>query len=291
MAQTVSELDGDWDGTVTAPGGIKLRMSLHIESHDGVTAVTLASIDEGNVKVPITAITRAGENVSLDTPTVSGLIKGTISGDGNSIAGKLNATLPITFTRRAAGAMAPAALARPQEPKPPYPYRSEDVTFAGPGGITLAGTLTTPQGAGPFPAVVLVQGSGGHDRDENMLGHKPFLVLADALTQRGIAVLRADKRGIGKSTGKFATATSEDFAADTEATVAYLRTLKNIDPKKIGLIGHSEGGLIAPMVATKDTGIAFIVLMAGPGLKGEDILLMQQRLIALAMGASPEAVD
>ncbi len=291
MAQTVSKLDGDWDGALVAPGGIKLRMSLHVESHDGVTYVTLVSIDEGSAKVPITAITREGSNVSLDTPTVPGVFKGTISGDGNSIAGTLKPALPLTFRRRAAGAVAPAALKRPQEPEPPFPYKSEDVSFAGPGGIILAGTLTTPQGVGPFPAVVLVQGSGPHDRDETVLTHKPFLVLADALTRRGIAVMRADKRGVGKSTGEYATATSEDFAHDTQATVAYLRTLKTIDLKRIGLVGHSEGGLIVPMVAVKDPGIAFIVLMAGLGLKGEDILLMQQRLIGQAMGVSPEALD
>jgi uncharacterized protein len=291
MSQPVSELDGDWDGALVTPAGIKPRMSLHVESHDGATSVTLVSIDEGNAKVPITAITRAGNSVSFDTPVVPGFFRGTISGDGNSIAGTLKPDLPLTFTRRAVGAVAPAARKRPQEPKPPFPYRSEDVSFAGPGGITLAGTLTTPQGAGPFSAVVLVQGSGPHDRDENVLGHKPFLVLADALTRRGIAVMRADKRGVGKSTGNYATATSEDFADDTQATVVYLRTLKTIDPRKIGLIGHSEGGLIAPMVAVKDPGIAFIVLMAGTGLKGEDILLMQQRLILQEMGKSPEVLD
>jgi fermentation-respiration switch protein FrsA (DUF1100 family) len=291
MAQTVSELDGDWDGALVAGAGIKLRMSLHIESHGGVTDVTLVSIDEGNAKVPITAITRAGKNVSLDAHAVPGVFTGAISDDGNTIAGTLKPALPLTFTRRAAGAVTPTAMKRPQEPKPPFPYKSEDVSFTGPGGITLAGTLTTPQGAGPFSAVVLVQGSGPHDRDENVLTHKPFLVLADALTRRGIAVMRADKRGVGKSTGDYAIATTEDFADDTQATVAYLRTLKTIDSRKIGLIGHSEGGLIAPMVAVKDPHIAFIVLMAGLGLKGEDILLMQQRLIGQAMGTSPGALD
>jgi fermentation-respiration switch protein FrsA (DUF1100 family) len=292
MAQAVSGLDGDWDGALSAGAGINLRISLHVESQGGATTAVLTSLDQGNAKIPVTAITRESDAVTLDIPAVRGGFKGMLSGDGNTLVGTWTqgAPQPLTFTRRAVGAAAPAALKRPQEPKPPFPYKSEDVTFAGPGGISLAGTLTTPQGTGPFPAVVLVQGSGGHDRDETVLEHKPFLVLADALTRRGIAVLRADKRGVGKSTGVYDTATSEDFAADTEASISYLRTIKTVDPKKIGLVGHSEGGLIAPMVAAKDSSVAFIVLMAGTGLKGEDILLMQARLIGQAMGIAPAAL-
>jgi fermentation-respiration switch protein FrsA (DUF1100 family) len=293
VAQAVSGLDGDWDGALSVTGGIKLRLSLHVESHDGSTTATLTSLDQGNAKIPAAAITRDGDVVSLDVPALHAGFKGTLSRDGGTIDGTWaqGTPLPLSFARRAAGAPAPAAMRRPQEPKPPFPYRSEDVRFAGPGGITLAGTLTMPEGTGPFPAVVLVQGSGPHDRDETMLGHKPFLVLADALTRRGIAVLRTDKRGVGKSTGDYAKADSNDFAADTEASIAYLKSLKTIAAKKIGLIGHSEGGLIAPIVAAKDRSVAFIVLLAGPGLKGADILRMQGRLIRQAMGASAESLD
>jgi uncharacterized protein len=291
LAQTVAELDGDWDGTLTATAGIKQRFSLHIESRNGVTEATLIAIDEGNTKVPVAAITRDGDNVTLDAAKTPGFFKGVLASDGQSIAGKLGAVFPITFTRRAAGAAAPAALKRPQEPKPPFPYKSEEVTFTGSGGVTLAGTLTTPQGAGPFPAVVLVQGSGPNDRDETTSGHKPFLVLADALTRRGIAVLRADKRGVGKSTGNYATATTENFIGDTEASVAWLRGLKSINGKKVGLIGHSEGGIIAPMVAAQDPALAFIVLLAGPGMKGEDLLQMRGRMMGQAVGVAPEALD
>jgi hypothetical protein len=139
--------------------------------------------------------------------------------------------------------------------------------------------------------VVLVQGSGPHDRNEEILGHKPFLVLADALTRRGVAVLRADKRGVGKSTGDYASATSQDFAADTQASIAYLRTLKTIDAKKIGLIGHSEGGIIAPMVAAKDPSVAFIVLMAGTGIKGTELGQLQTLSIGRAMGVAPTQLE
>ncbi len=131
--------------------------------------------------------------------------------------------------------------------------------------MRLAGTLTLPKGKGPFPAVVMITGSGAQDRDEALLGHKPFLVIADRLTRDGIAVLRVDDRGFGKSTGDFLKASIEDFAVDTEAQAAWLRKRPDIDPRHIGLIGHSEGGIVGPMVAAKDPKIAFVVMMAGPG--------------------------
>jgi fermentation-respiration switch protein FrsA (DUF1100 family) len=291
-AAQVNSLDGDWDGALPVAGGARLRLGLHVEGHDNSSKAVLTSLDQGNAQIQA-AIARDGDTVTLDFPTVHAGFKGVLSKDGKSLDGawtQVTVTL-LNFTRRAEGATAPAARRRPQEPRPPLPYHSEAVTFAGPSGVTLAGTLTTPDGAGPFPAVVLVQGSGPHDRDETLMGHKPFLVLADALTRRGIAVLRADKRGVGKSTGDYAGATSNDFAADTQASIAYLKSLKSIDAKRIGLIGHSEGGLIAPMVAAKDRSVAFIVLLAGPGLKGAEIMRMQRRLIGQAMGATPQALD
>jgi pimeloyl-ACP methyl ester carboxylesterase len=139
--------------------------------------------------------------------------------------------------------------------------------------VRLAGTLTLPLSPGPFPAVVLCTGSGPQDRNENLFGHKPFLVLADHLTRLGIAVLRVDDRGVGKSTGNFIKATSADFAADALAAVEYLMTRREIDPGKIGLLGHCEGGLIAPMVAAQSRDVAFVVMMAGPGLKGDQVAL------------------
>lgn len=286
-------LDGDWDGVLDTKAGIALRLALHVESQGAGWSATVISLDQGNTQIPVAAVTRDGATVKLDVAKVHGSFTGTLSADGQTLAGTWTqgTPLPLSFVRRAPGAAAPAPMNRPQEPKPPFPYHSMDVTFAGPGGITLAGTLSTPQGAGPFPAAVLIAGSGPHDRDETILGHKPFLLLADTLTRRGIAVLRVDKRGVGKSTGDYANATSSDFAADTEASVAWLRAQANIDAKRIGLLGHSEGGLIAPMVAAKDARLAFIVLMAGPGLNGQEILRMQRRLIAQAMGATQAALD
>jgi pimeloyl-ACP methyl ester carboxylesterase len=181
---------------------------------------------------------------------------------------------------------------RPQEPKPPYPYASEDVTYSNPAaGVTLAGTLTLPAGDGPHPVVLLISGSGPQDRDEFLMRHRPFLVLADHLTRKGIAVLRVDDRGVGKSTGTFATATTEDFATDVLAGVAYLKTRREIDPKRIGLIGHSEGGYVAPMVATRSPDVAFIVLLAGPGVPIAVLLREQARLLLEAGGADPAFIE
>ncbi len=185
----------------------------------------------------------------------------------------------------------PLELRRPQNPAKPYPYREEEVSFSSNGQIVLAGTLTVPSGTGKFPAAILLSGSGPRDRDESLAGHQPFLVLADALTRAGIAVLRYDKRGFGKSTGDYASATAEDFASDAESAIAYLKTRPEIDGGKIGLVGHSEGGILAPMVAMKSRDVAFIVLLAGPALKGEDTLLLQSRLLATAAGMSDEHVE
>ena len=175
---------------------------------------------------------------------------------------------------------------RPQVPAKPYPYREEQVTYENSAAaVKLAATFTIPSGKGPFPAVVLITGSGPQDRDESVAGHRPFLVLSDYLTRHGIAVLRADDRGIGKSTGNFQTATTADFAADAEAGVAYLNTRSEADPHRIGLVGHSEGGIIAPMLAARNPNVAFIVMMAGPGVPGDEIVEMQTLLIAEANGA------
>ena len=154
----------------------------------------------------------------------------------------------------------------------------------------MAGTFTFPKEGGPFPAVLLITGSGPQNRNEELLGHKPFLVLSDYLTKQGIAVLRVDDRGVGKSTGDFKSATTADFVTDALAGVEFLKTRNEVNKKEIGLIGHSEGGMIAPMVAVESSDVAFIVLMAGPGLPGDSILLMQSSLISAAEGASPEDI-
>jgi len=180
---------------------------------------------------------------------------------------------------------------RPQEPTKPYPYYSEEVTFQNKKTNTsLSGTLTLPKKEGVFPVVILITGSGPQNRNEEILGHKPFLVISDYLTKKGIAVLRYDDRGTGESTGDFATATSADFATDVESAITYLKTRKEINKNKIGLVGHSEGGLIAPIVASKTNEVSFIVLLAGTGIPGNELLLLQQELIARDKGESEEDI-
>jgi pimeloyl-ACP methyl ester carboxylesterase len=181
---------------------------------------------------------------------------------------------------------------RPQEPKTPYPYLSEEVKFQNVGAnLTLAGTLTLPKGKGPFPAVILISGSGPQNRNEELLGHKPFLVISDHLTKQGIAVLRYDDRGFGESTGNFAEATTLDFSKDVESAISFLNSRKEIDNNKIGLIGHSEGGIIAPLVAARSKDVGFIVLLAGSGIRGDQLLLLQGGLIERSMGKSEKEME
>ena len=174
----------------------------------------------------------------------------------------------------------------------PYPYYDEEVkVFNVKGGDTLAGTFTKPNAKGKYPVAILITGSGPEDRNESVFGHKPFLVLADYLTRKGFAVLRCDDRGTAKSTGNFATATSADFATDVEAQIDYLKKRKDVDTKRIGLIGHSEGGVVAPLVASKRNDVAFIVMMAGVGVGMFDNLYIQDSLVAASMGYSKEGLQ
>lgn len=197
--------------------------------------------------------------------------------------------LPLELSREA---IEKQALNRPQEPKEPFPYHSEEVKFENSGAsIELAGTLTLPEETGQHPVVVLISGSGPQDRNEELAGHKPFLVLSDYLTRNDIGVLRFDDRGAGESTGDFDSATSIDFASDVQSAVAYLQTRTDIDGKNIGLVGHSEGGIIAPMAAAENDDIAFIVLMAGTGIPGDELFALQGKLILKAAGKSDAEVE
>jgi hypothetical protein len=276
---------GDWSGTLNITGQ-QLHLALHlITGSDGKLLAKLDSVDQGAMGIPCTGAALTETAFSFTVPVIHGQFQGTLSADGQSIAGTWSqgsASLPLTLTRGAT-----YHLDRPQEPKPPFTYQQEEVVVVNQkAGVRLAGTLTEPDGPGPFAAVFLITGSGPQDRDETVFGHKPFLVLADYLTRHGLAVLRVDDRGTAKSTGDFRSATSEDFAGDALAAVEFLKARPDIDHAHIGLIGHSEGGMIAPMVAAESHEVAFIVLMAGPGVPGDVLLPQQVYKGALAAGQS-----
>ena len=241
-----------------------------------------------------------GLDITFSVPGVRGEFKGVLAEDGKSIKGKwsqglttIDLVLELAVVEATPDPMQPPA--RPQTPEPPFPYDVEEVVFENAeAGIKLAGTLTLPQTAdqNPVPAVVLISGSGPQDRDETIMHHKPFWVIADFLSRHGIAVLRFDERGVGESTGDFSQATSADFADDVEAAVGFLSNHSRIHPAKIGLCGHSEGGLVAPMVAIRDkANIAFIVMLAGPGVNGRRILESQSKLILEKSGVTEDEID
>ncbi|MGD8320887.1 MAG: alpha/beta fold hydrolase [Gemmatimonadota bacterium] len=280
---------GAWEGTLEV-GQARLRLVFHVARNpaDSLTG-TLDSPDQGAFGIPASSVVSEGDRLRFAVDRLGASYLGTLSADGTTMDGvftQVGQEFPLVLTRAAEGA-AGAAPGRPQNPEPPYPYRSEEVRVANPqAGDTLAGTLTLPDGEGPFPAAVLVSGSGPQDRDETLLGHKPFLVLSDHLTRQGIAVLRYDDRGVGKSTGTFSSATSEDFTSDALAAVAFLKGRDDIGP--VGIIGHSEGGLVGPMAAVRSSDVAYVVMLAGPGLPGRDIIQLQSELIARADGTPEE---
>lgn len=285
-------LVGYWQASLRPSPVIELRLVLEITNTPaGQPTGVIVSVDQGNTRIPVTALTEKDGAVHFETSSVGGAFDGKVSADGSEIAGEWQqggGKTQLIFKRLD---KAPN-FSRPQEPKQPYPYDEEAVAFENvSAGIKLAGTFTKPRGSGPHPAVVLISGSGPQDRDEAILGHRPFLVLADHLTRQGIAVLRYDDRGVGKSTGTFAAATHHDFVTDALAAIAWLKTRKEIDPKRLGLVGHSEGGVVAPLAAVKQPAdVAFIVLLAGVGVPLEELLVRQGQDIARVMGADAETL-
>jgi pimeloyl-ACP methyl ester carboxylesterase len=201
---------------------------------------------------------------------------------------------PLMLKRVAAADLAPVQHKRPQEAAiaaQPHPYREQDIRFDNPFGHNrLAGTLSVPNGKGPFPAVVLISGTGHNTRDEDVWGHKIFLVLADALNRKGIAVLRYDKRGVGGSTGDYNAATTVDFTSDAEAAVTWLKMRREIDPHHVGVLGHSEGGIIAPAVAAEDKSVSFVVIIAGPTIRGDKLFVLQSAMTAKTYGAPEDYI-
>jgi uncharacterized protein len=283
------EITGQWNGFLKVPGG-QLALVFNISKSENGYTTTMDSPDQGAKGIPVTTTSFEKRILKLEIPSAHIVFEG-----------ELNQFSVFVGTFTQSGQSFPLILSkenldkevakRPQEPLKPFSYYSEEVTFENKiDKNVLAGTLTLPQKEGKFPVVILITGSGPQDRNEEILGHKPFLILADYLTKKGIAVLRFDDRGVGKSTGEFKTATTFDFANDVRAGVDYLKTRKEIDKNKIGLIGHSEGGMIAPIVAADAKEIDFIVLLAGTGIRGDQLMLLQKEKIERQMGASENEI-
>jgi len=281
------DVTGDWNGVLQG-GAVNLRLVLHVSKTSTGFKSTLDSPDQGAFGIPATKTTFEGSNLQLEVAALNLDYNGILKGD--RITGNFKQSgqdFSLEFVRGVS-----KALNRPQEPKKPYPYHTEDILFKNAvANISLAGTLSLPKATGKFPAVILISGSGPQNRDEELFGHKPFLVIADHLAKNGIAVLRFDDRGVGKSQGNFQKATIEDFTSDVECALAYLKERNEIDFKKIGLVGHSEGGIIAPSVAAKTSDVNFIILLAAPGIPGYELMLLQKAKIESQMGLPVAAVE
>ncbi|RMB64171.1 alpha/beta hydrolase [Dokdonia sinensis] len=286
------EITGDWNAMLKVMGQ-ELPLVLHISEQNGTYKTTLDSPKQGAMGIEASATTFINDTLNVEVKAIGMTYEGVYQENGNVVGTfqQGGMQLPLELTREA---IISEPVNRPQEPIKPYPYKEEEVTFENTeAGITLAGTLTIPKSimaSKAYPAVILISGSGPQNRDEELLGHKPFLVLSDYLTRQGFAVLRYDDRGTAQSTGDFASATSEDLATDAQAAFEFLLSRKQINPNKIGFAGHSEGGLIAPMVAAKNKDVAFIALLAGVGQPGAELLADQRYLIGKAQGMSEETL-
>jgi uncharacterized protein len=291
-AKPLSGWEGNWEGKLSI-SGIQIRIGFTFtKKGDGSWSGVMHSPDQGAKDKPLSSVEITDNKVKADFKAAKAMYEGQLSADGTTLKGEwrqADLKLPLELKR----VEKISTLKRPQTPKKPYPYREEEVTYENTKHkVKLEGSLTLPQGDGPFPCVLLITGSGMQDRDETLFGHKPFLVLADHLTRNGIAVLRVDDRGANKSSKVSQDDTSADFMEDVLAGVNYLKTRKEINPKKIGLMGHSEGGLIAPMAAAQaPDDIAFIILLAGTGLPGDQIMGMQSRALLKATGAPEKFLD
>lgn len=289
--QSQSPFSGVWVGALEVQG-TQLEMIFDIMEKADVLTCKMDVPLQGAKAIPADEVTQQADQISIVYQMIGGQYQGTLSADQQSITGTWNQggqSLDLKLSKTEDKSS--VTLKRPQEPKPPFPYQSEDYYFENRvEKIFLSGTLTKPSGKGPFPTAILISGSGPQDRNEEILGHKPFWVIADHLTRNGIAVFRYDDRGHGQSKGNFDKATSVHFAADVEAAMNFLKTIPDIDSTQLGLIGHSEGGLIAPMVASKRQDVAFAILLAAPGINLKEILILQSTLLSRAEGTPEEEV-
>jgi len=284
----IDQFTGSWIGQLKG-SGIDLRIAFHISEKDGIILSKMDSPDQNVFGSSAQKTLLKDNTIMIDLPAFAIRYEGQRIGD--SIIGKFfqtGAEFKLNLGPLTEVLTGPQ---RPQLPVAPFPYTQKDVKIKTPDEkVKLAGTLSLPTGKGPFPAVVLVSGSGPQNRNEEIMFHEPFLVLADYLTRNGIAVLRYDDRGVAQSTGNFETANTFDFAQDAEAAWKFLAKQKKINPKKVGIIGHSEGGIIAPIVAARNKQIGFIALMAGPSVPGTVVIPDQTELISRLSNVSEEEI-
>lgn len=285
--------EGAWHGKIEMAN---LRLVFNIKNAgSGTILATMDSPDQSAFGIVLESASVAGDSIFINDARFSISFTGKKIND-STINGVFTQgmEIPLVLKRSSTGATASKPTIKKQTPVPPFPYKSEEVTFENTkAGIKLSGTLTIPKetnGKG-YPAVVLISGSGPQDRDETLMGHKPFAVIADHLTRLGMMVLRYDDRGTGSSTGDFSSATSLDFKTDAEAAVHFLSKRKDVDLKKIGLLGHSEGGLIAPLVANENKNVNFIILLAGPGVPVSQLMREQNVSILKRQGVDTGAAD
>lgn len=286
-AYAQSPLAGKWTGKLAA---FDLRIVFNISEKNSKLVATMDSPDQGAKDIPCDDVIVNGNNVTIGVSIIGGSYNGILSEDKKTIEGKWmqgGGSFDLSVGKDGI----PEAKPKPQTPKPPFGYKVEEVEYDNADkSVHLAGTLTLPSKGNKFPAAILISGSGQQDRDESLMGHKPFAVLADRLTKLGFAVLRVDDRGIGKSTGDVDKATTADFAKDVMTSLDYLKSRSDIDPERVGLIGHSEGGMIAAIVAAERKDIDFMVLLAGPGIKGVDLMDEQGEQLNRSGGLSKEAI-
>ncbi len=282
---------GEWFGTLDV-GPMKLRLALQVtESEANTFKAILESIDQGSAEIPVDQMDFKDRTLKFRIEKIQGSFLGKMNVDGSAIEGtwsQMGRDLPLTFNRMEKAFV----LNRPQNPKPPFPYQNKEITFRNESAdISLAGTFLIPEGSGPFPTVLFITGSGPQDRDESLMGHKPFLIIADYLARRGIASLRYDDRGVGKSEGKHMKSTVADFASDAEAGIAFLLAQAEVDANAIGIIGHSEGGLSGPIVASTNNAVDFLVLLAPPGEPLDQLLKRQAEDIFSLQGIEPSLIN
>jgi pimeloyl-ACP methyl ester carboxylesterase len=284
----------NWTGILNA-GVQKIELRLHITQNPDKTVTSTWDVPAQKAMGISSSKTELVNNqLSIEVKMIGASYTGTINAAGTAIEGtwgQSGMNFPLNMEPLKEG-QTETIIAKPQTPKPPFNYASEDIVYKGvQTQLNYGATLTYPKDNVKHPLVILITGSGKQDRDETIFDHKPFAVIADYLTKKGFAVLRVDDRGAGKSTGDFSKSTTADFSLDVEEHIHYVKSLAMIDTTKIGLLGHSEGGLIAPMVAARNKSVAFMVLMAGPGIEIAELMAIQNEMVLKSAGISQQAID